>query len=126
MKPYLYKALRQFDTPYPHVPPKFGAKEQYTKYDTSPPIGVEEQKHIQKVNGKFLLYGRAANETLLTPLSALTSQQSKPLMHTIQRVKQFLDYCTTHEPAVLTYNKSNMVLKAHSNASYLNESNARS
>ena len=41
-------------------------------------------------------------------------------------VKQFLDYCTTQEPAVLTYHKSDMVLAAHSDAGYLNESNARS
>ena len=90
MKPYLYKALRQFDTPYPHVPPKFGAKEQYTKYDTSPPIGVEEQKHIQKVNGKFLWYGRLVDMTLLTPHSALKLQQSKQTMQTMQQANKSL------------------------------------
>ena len=46
MKPYLEKALRQFnnmvpskkqDSPYPHVPPKYGSKEQFAEYDTSPP-----------------------------------------------------------------------------------------
>ncbi len=63
MQPYLQKALRQFDnivpskhqdSPYPHVEPKYGAKEQFAEYDTSPPAGPEAQKHVQKVNGKFL------------------------------------------------------------------------
>ena len=64
--------------------------------------------------------------TLLTPLSALTSQQAKPTTETMKRLKQFLDYCATQEPAVLTYRKSDMILAIHSDASYLNEENARS
>eukprot|EP00804_Cyclotella_cryptica_P022238 CCRYP_017928-RA/>CCRYP_017928-RA protein AED:0.26 eAED:0.26 QI:0/0/0/1/1/1/3/0/814 len=75
MKPYLEKALRQFDnlvptqrrdSPHPHVEPKYGAKQQFAEYDTSEP------------------------------------------------------------PAVLTYRASDMILAIHSDASYLNESNARS
>ena len=37
-----------------------------------------------------------------------------------------MDYLTTQEPAVLTYRKSDMVLAVHSDASYLNEEEARS
>ena len=44
----------------------------------------------------------------------------------MKRVRQFLDYCATQEPAVLTYRKSDMVLSIHSDASYLNEEQARS
>ena len=44
----------------------------------------------------------------------------------MERVKQFLDYAATQEPAVLTYQKSNMILAVHSDAGYLNESNAQS
>ena len=133
MQPYLQKALRQFDnmvpskrhdSPYPHVEPKYGAKEQFAEYDNLPPVGPEEQKHIQKVNGKLLWYARGVDGTLLTPLSALASQQSKPTTETMKRVKQFLDYCATQEPAVLTYRKSDMVLAIHSDASYLNKEEA--
>jgi hypothetical protein len=135
MQPYLQKALRQFDnivpskrqdSPYPHVEPKYGAKEQFAEYDTSPPAGPEAQKHVQKVNGKFLWYAQGVYGTLLTPLSALASQQSKPTTETMKRVRQFLDFCATQEPTVLTYRKSDMVLSIHSNASYLNEEQARS
>jgi hypothetical protein len=60
--PYLQKALRQFDnllpthchdSPYPHIEPKYGAKQQYAKYDTSAPVGKDKQKHVQQVTENF-------------------------------------------------------------------------
>ena len=39
---------------------------------------------------------------------------------------QFLDYITTQEEAILTFNASNMQLAVHSNASYLIKPKARS
>jgi hypothetical protein len=63
MKPYLNKSLRQFNNVvptkrqhylYPHVELKYGAKHQFAKHDESEPVGDEEKKHIQKVNGKFI------------------------------------------------------------------------
>ena len=62
---------------------------------------------------------------MLTPLSTLASQQTKPTAATMAWVKEFLDYCNTQEPAVLTYHKSGMVLALHSDASYLSKNNAR-
>jgi len=44
----------------------------------------------------------------------------------MKRVKQFLDYAATQEPAVTTYHASDMVLAIHSNVGYLNEEGARS
>ena len=135
MQPYLQKALRQFgvekptkpqNSPYPHVPPKYGAKEQFGEEEDSPPSTKEDQKNVQTVTGKFLWYARAVDPMLLTALSALTSQQANPTHKTMERVRQFLDYCATQEPAVLTYNKSDMILAVHSDAGYLNEKNARS
>jgi len=80
--------------------------------------------HVQKVNGKFLWYGRAVDPTTLVPLSALASQQMKPTQNTMDKAQHFLDYMTTQEPAVLTYRKSDMILAVHSDAGYLNEDNA--
>jgi hypothetical protein len=42
------------------------------------------------------------------------------------RCKQFLDYAATHQDAIITYKKSDMVLVVHSDASYLSEPKARS
>ena len=62
---------------------------------------------------------------MLTPLSTLRAQQANPTTETMKRVKQFLGYAASQEPAVLTYRKSGMMLAAHNDAGYLNESKAR-
>ena len=57
MKPYLEKALGQFDnvtpmtwhdSPYPHVEPKYDAKEQFAKYDESPAARKKKNKYMSK------------------------------------------------------------------------------
>jgi hypothetical protein len=45
---------------------------------------------------------------------------------TMTRCKQFLDYTVTHQDAIITNKKSDMVLVVHRDASYLSEPKARS
>ena len=63
---------------------------------------------------------------MLAALGTIASQQANPTEQKMQKVKQFLDYAATHPDAIITYTASDMVLAAHSDASYLSESNARS
>ena len=44
----------------------------------------------------------------------------------IEQEKQLLDYVASQEDVVITYNASDMVLAAHSDAGYHNEARARS
>ena len=44
----------------------------------------------------------------------------------MHKVHQFLDYAATHPDAIITYRAFNMILAAHSDASHLSESKARS
>ena len=44
----------------------------------------------------------------------------------MRKIKQLLDYAATHTDAAVTYWSSNMVLAAHSDASYLLETKSRS
>jgi hypothetical protein len=76
--------------------------------------------------GVFLYYGRAVDSTMLTALSAIASAQAEPTEDTMTLCKQFLDYAATHQDAIITYKKSDMVLVVHSDASYLSEPKARS
>jgi hypothetical protein len=135
MPNYVKKALKQFQTitgklqhsPYPSVPIQYGAKKQYTTQELTAPLLDDKAKHfIQQVCGKFLFLGRAVDSTLLCPISAIASQLSKPTTVTMQQTLQLLDYLATQEDAVLSYHASDMILAAHSNASYLSEPNARS
>ena len=121
------KPARRQDSPYPHTPPNYGAKQQYAKEaDSSAPLDAKGQKFIQKLNGRFLYPARAVNSPLLMPLSQLATQQNRPTEETEQRAKQLLDYIASQEEPILTYNASDMVLAGHADASYLSEPNARS
>ena len=118
---------RRQDQPHRHVPPNYGAKTQYaTPVDDAPLLDKAAASRIRKITGKFLYLGRAVDSTLLTPLSAIASNQSNPTTDTLAKAEQFLDYVSSQEEAVLTYNASEMILGSHSDASYLCEPKARS
>jgi hypothetical protein len=78
----------------------------------------------QEVIGVFLYYARAVDCTMLTALSSLATQQANPTTTTLDRVYQFLDYALSHPNAGITYQASDMILAAHSDASYLSTTNA--
>jgi hypothetical protein len=63
---------------------------------------------------------------VLTPISAIASQAAQPTKDTLAQTQQLLDYLATQEDAVLTYHRSDMILAAHSHASYLSEPQAHS
>ena len=73
-----------------------------------------------------MYYARAVDPTMLTALSALAVQQAKGTEQTARNACKFLNYCATHPDTVLRYQKSDMILKIHSDASYLSEPKARS
>jgi hypothetical protein len=62
----------------------------------------------------------------LTALSSLATEQAKPTQKTMEKVKQLLDYYASQEEAIITYNKSKMILVVHSDAGYCNEKKLRS
>jgi hypothetical protein len=135
MPNYVKKSLKQFQhkagklqrAPYPSVPIQYGAKKQYTMQELHAPLLDDKAKRlIQQVCGKFLFLGRAVDSTLLCPISAIASQSSKPTKDTMRQTLQLLNYLAMQEDAMLSYHASDMVLAAHSNASYLSEPKARS
>ena len=77
------------------------------------------KKIIVEVTGTFLYYARAIDATMIPALGFLATQQSAPTENTMTLVKNFLDYAATHPDTIITYHASDMVLSAHSDASYL-------
>jgi hypothetical protein len=113
--------------PHPHTIPTFGATVQYAKATNTYPAAINaEEKYICQVIVPLLYYGRAVNSTILVGLSLLAAAQSKPTTHTFFLIKWLLIYTSTNPDAILTYERSNMVLAVHSNAFYLSKSLARS
>jgi hypothetical protein len=107
--------------------PQYGVKIQLTDpIDTTPSLTEPQTKRLQQVVGTFLFYARAVNSTMLLLLNALTAAQKKGTQATVQALVHFLNYCATHPDATLCYHASDMILHIHSNAAYLNETEARS
>jgi hypothetical protein len=100
---------------------------QYAKPpNKAPQLDKAGKKFMQEVTGVFLFLARAVNGTMLTPLSALTSEQASPTELTMEKCLQFLDYAATQDNAILTYKASDMILAINSDASYLSEPKAQS
>ncbi len=62
----------------------------------------------------------------LVALSAFAARQSCATVATEQAAHLLLDYVATYPSDGIVYQSSNMVLCAHANASFLNETNSRS
>jgi hypothetical protein len=136
MSGYLENALVRFGhepstkpqmQPHPHTIPTYSATVQYSKAtDTSPAATKAEQKYIRQVIGVLLYYGRAVDSTILVGLRSLAAAQVKPTAQTLFLIKWLLDYAATNLDTILTYEKSDMVLAVHSDASYLSKPMPRS
>jgi hypothetical protein len=135
MPDYVECAFAQLGYPIPRTPqhqlhqhaiPTCGATVQYETRRHIRKLLTSREIFTQEVIGVFLYYGRAVHPTMLTALSTIASAQAKPTEDTMMRCKQFLDYAATHQDAIITYKKSDMVLVVHSDASYPSEPYARS
>ena len=136
MPGYVTNALHKFqhpppkkaqDSPYPATAKQYGVKVQLTDpINTTAHLPTHEIKRLQQIIGTFLFYGRAVDPTLLTALSELSSAQATATAAAKRACHQFLDYCATHPATTIRYHASDMVLKLHSDSSYLNAVGARS
>ena len=94
--------------------------------DDSPPLDAKGINEIQQVVGSSLYHGRAIDSTILPALNGISAEQSKATERTRQDAKKLLDYLATHPDAVIRHVKSDMILHAHSDASYLSAPKSRS
>lgn len=90
--------------PYTPDPRKYGpAAQDPMPIDESPEATPRQKVCTQQIVDSFLHYARAMDPTIHTALNDLANQQSKPTNQTIQRVKHFLEYMTTHPNVVIWY-----------------------
>eukprot|EP00957_Ditylum_brightwellii_P041191 3118277-Ditylum_brightwellii.AAC.1 len=63
---------------------------------------------------------------MLVAIGTIAAAQSKGTEATAKAVEHFLDYCASHPNTTIRYTPSDMLLKVHSDASYLLVPEARS
>ena len=130
MPRYVKNALHKFQHPtpkksqdnlYPATAKQYGVKVQLMDpINMSAPLPLHEVKHLQQIIGTFLFYGCAIDPTTLTALSKLSSSQATTTEATKCTCHQFLDYCASHPNGSIHYHASDMILKLHSDSSYIN------
>jgi hypothetical protein len=62
----------------------------------------------------------------MTAISSLASQQATATQDTNTKLEQLMDYCATNPEATIRFVASDMIVNIHSDAGYLNESEAQS
>ena len=97
-----------------------------TEEDTSPKLNNEGIKCVQDIVGALLYYAQAVHNRLIVGLSAIGAQQVSATEQTAAAINQILDHVATYLNYGITYRASDMILEAHSDAGFNNESKARS
>ena len=119
--------LRTRKSPCVYVPPVFGSKEpQVAHADDSAPASKEELATLQIIIGSILYYARAVDATMLTAVCLLSSQQAAPTANTMRAAFRLLGYAKLHPNHCLVFKPSDMILRIHSDASYLNRNKSGS
>ena len=77
--------------------------------------------HLQQIVDTFLFYSRAIDPTMLMALSIIMTEQTQGSQTTKEKAEHFLNYTAIHPNTTIKFHKSEMILKTHSNASYLSE-----
>ena len=76
--------------------------------------------------GALIYVGRAVNNKLLVALSAIGAQKAAAIEDTAAATEKLLDYVATYSNDGILFRKRNMILVAHADAGFLNESISRS
>jgi hypothetical protein len=133
MPGYVTNAMQRFtgiDSPAAHSPAVFIPSDYKrihhqpgTADDDSPLLPPDRAKRIQEIVGVFLYYARAVDPSMLAAINKIGSLRAKPTQQVEAMATRLLQYATTWPDASITYNASNMQLRAFSDASHLSETN---
>ncbi len=111
-------------SPYKCRPIAYGAKSHITPDpDSLELLDASCKCHVQKIVGSLLYYAKVVNNKLLVALSAIAASQSKATVATEQAVDLLLNYVATYPTDGIVYQASDMILCAHADAGFLNETN---
>ena len=89
-------------------------------------IDAASIKRVQSIVGALLYYARALDNRLVVALSTIGGQQAAATEKTNEAINQLLDYCATYPNDGIVYRSRNIILYAHSDAGFHNESRGRS
>ena len=83
-------------------------------------------QRIREIVGSLLFYARAVDNKLLVAINAIGAQQASATEATNEAVATLLDYVSTYPDDGLLFRSSDMVIAAHADAGFHNETKGRS
>ena len=89
------------------------------QYDTAQPLNQQETTHIQQIVGCLLYYVCALDNNFRVVLNTIRQTLAKPATTTNKLCDHLLKYCATKPNEELHYYTSDMIIKIHSEASFL-------
>ena len=113
--------IKAVDAPLPYKATKKYGLPITQPNDAAAKLTPQAIKHLQQIVGTFLLYSRAIDPTILMALSIIATEQTQGTQTTKEKAEHFLNYAPMHPNATIKFYKSDMILKIHSDASYLSE-----
>ena len=115
------RTTKSVDAPHPYKGTKTNGLPKTRPHDNATKLTPQAIKQLQKIVGTFLFYSRAIDPSMLTALSIIATEQTQGTQTTKEKAEHFLTYATTHPNATIKFYKSDMILKIHSDASYLSK-----
>ena len=113
-------------SPHKHRPVDYGATQQLVQpTNTSPHLNEKLIQRVQGIVGALIYVGRSVNNKLLVALSAIGAQQAASTKETETAIEKLLDYVATYPYDGILFRKRDLILAAHANAGFLDESRAR-
>ena len=112
-------------SPLPFTPPSC-AKIQHATQKEKTKLHPKQITCIQKVIGSLLYYAHSLDNILLASLNHLATDISTADNTTLSNINHILNYVATYPNAKLLCKSSDMILRAHSDGSYLCAPKARS
>ena len=114
-------------SPHKHRDIQYSTKQQLTsQYDMIPPLDAAVIKRFQSIVGALLYPGQAVIKKLPVVLSTIRAQQASSTQNTNDTVSHLLDYVATYPDDDTAYQASDMILSAHSDVGFNNESKGQS
>ena len=125
LKKLNFKQTKKTHSPFPYTPPSY-TKIQYAPQKEPSSLPQEKITYMQKVAGSLLYFAHSLDSLLLAGLNNFAIDISTADETTLANVNHMLNYVATNPNPMILFKRSNMILKAHSDASYLCAPKARS
>jgi hypothetical protein len=75
-------------------------------------------RRVQEVLGTLLYYVRAIDNTMVTSIGEIATQQASATQFTMKAITKLLNYSASNPDATIRFHASDMILYVESDASY--------